>query len=164
MDNILSEKTDYKTWTDSYGVTHKIKDSLDEIPLEEFIKPDSSYMSIQDENLRMYTDPNADQRHMRHYTDDSDGSVVLRAPSKLSWPTLASIIAVVVNLLIAGSAFYFNQSGFNDNVKEKLLNLETQHIQLKEGVYSKREEDLRYENLKLELAKQDEAIKYLQSR
>lgn len=171
MHNLIAEKTEFKTWTDVEGNIHSIK-SLDDIPLDAFNEPiedKSSYIDIRDENVRMYSDPYSSSNYRneyRQYTSEdpsNEGSIVLKAPSKLSWPTLASIVAVAANLLIAISAFYFNQSGFNDNVREKLTNLEAQQEQLKESVYSKREEDLRYDNIKLELAKQDEAIKRLQN-
>lgn len=164
----LAEAWGYDTWTDEDGVVHSLEEGLEEIPLEEFTPfEEEGFIYFQDENVRRYSEENLSSRYNIRGSapeDDGGGSVIVRAPTKLSWSTLATIGVVAVNLLVAGVAFYFTQNSFNSNVEGQIAELEASQKALIENVYTKREIDLKYENIKLEFSKNDDAIKRLQNK
>ena len=164
----LAEAWGYDTWTDEDGVVHSLEEGLEEIPLEEFTPfEEEGFIYFQDENVRRYSEENLSSRYNIRGSapeDDGGGSVIVRAPTKLSWSTLATIGVVAVNLLVAGMAFYFTQNSFNSNVEGQIAELEASQKALIENVYTKREMDLKYENIKLEFSKNDDAIKRLQNK
>lgn len=160
-----AETWDFSSWTDDTGVTHNIVNSVEEIPEEEFEGHlEEEFIYFRDENVRRYTDDSLESRYTRHYSEPDEGSVVLRAPSKLSWPTIASVIAVAINLLIAGSAFYFTQAGFNEKVLDKLVVLEAKHEHILNNVYTKRESDLTHDNINLRVSRNEESIKDIKNK
>ena len=164
----LAEAWGYDTWTDEDGVVHSLEEGLEEIPLEEFTPyEEEGFIYFQDENVRRYSEENLSSRYNIRGSapeDDGGGSVIVRAPTKLSWSALATIGVVAINLLVAGMAFYFTQNSFNSNVESRIEELEASQKALVENVYTKRESDLKYENTKLETSKNDDAIKRLQNR
>lgn len=164
----LAEAWGYDTWTDEDGVVHSLEEGLEEIPLEEFTPfEEEGFIYFQDENVRRYSEENLSSRYNIRGSapeDDGGGSVIVRAPTKLSWSALATIGVVAVNLLVAGMAFYFTQNSFNSSVGNQIAELEASQKALVENVYTKRETDLKYENIKLEISKNDDAIKRLQNR
>ena len=165
----LAEAWGYDTWTDEDGIVHTLEDGLEEIPLEEFTPfEEEGFIYFQDENVRRYSDENLSSRYNIRNRDSSDedstGSVIVRAPTKLSWSSIATIGVIALNLLVAGMAFYFTQNSFNANTQDKLEDLELSHKALIENVYSKREADLRYENVKLEIERNATAVNRLQNR
>ena len=164
----LAEAWGYDTWTDEDGVVHSLEEGLEEIPLEEFTPfEEEGFIYFQDENVRRYSEENLSSRYNIRGSapeDDGGGSVIVRAPTKLSWSALATIGVVAVNLLVAGMAFYFTQNSFNSSVESQIAELEASQKALIENVYTKRETDLKYENIKLEISKNDDAIKRLQNR
>lgn len=164
----LAEAWGYDTWTDEDGIVHSLEEGLEEIPLEEFTPyEEEGFIYFQDENVRRYSEDNLSSRYNIRGSapeDDGGGSVIVRAPTRLSWSALATIGVVAVNLLVAGMAFYFTQNSFNSNVGDQIAELEASHKALVDNVYTKREADLRYENVKLEIGRNDEAIKRLQNR
>lgn len=165
--NFEAETWDVSSWTDDSGTTHEIIEGVDEIPEEEFVDfVEEEFIYFKDENVRRYSEDSLESRYTRRYADpdNGEGSIVVRAPSKLSWPTIASVIAVAINILIAGSAFYFTQSGFNEKVTDKLATLESNQKEIIANMYTKREVDLASENLSIQVKRNDEAIKRLQNR
>ena len=164
----LAEAWDYDTWTDEDGVVHSLEEGLEEIPLEEFTPfEEEGFIYFQDENVRRYSEENLSSRYNIMGSapeDDGGGSIIVRAPTKLSWSALATIGVVAVNLLVAGMAFYFTQSSFNTRVERQIAELENNKKETVESVYTKRESDLKYENTKIEISKNDDAIKRLQNR
>ena len=165
--SFVAETWEFSSWTDDLGNTHDIKDSIEEIPEEEFTDfVEEEFIYFKDENVRRYSEDSLESRYLRHYSDpdNGEGSIIVRAPSKMSWPTIASVIAVAINILIAGSAFYFTQSGFNEKVIDKLNTLETNQKEIIANVYTKREVDLSRENAYIQIQRNDEAIKRLQNK
>lgn len=163
----LAEAWGYDTWTDEDGVVHSLEEGLEEIPLEEFTPfEEEGFIYFQDENVRRYSEENLSSRYNIRGSapeDDGGGSIIVRAPTKLSWSTLATIGVVAVNLLVAGMAFYFTQNSFNTRVESQIAELEANQKAIVESVYTKRESDLKYENTKLEISKNDDAIKRLRN-
>ena len=162
--SFIAEAWGYDTWTDEDGITHTLESDIEEVPLEEFkAYEEEGFVYFQDENVRRHSDsPWYNSRPSSE--DDETGSVIVRAPTKLSWSTLATIGVVAINLLVAGMAFYFTQNSFNSNVGQRIEDIEASHKALVDNVYTKRESDLRYENVKLEISRNDEAIKRLQNK
>ena len=164
----LAEAWGYDTWTDEDGIVHSLEEGLEEIPLEEFTPyEEEGFIYFQDENVRRYSEDNLSSRYnIRGIApeDDGGGSVIVRAPTKLSWSALATIGVVAVNLLVAGMAFYFTQNSFNSNVEDQIAELEANQKALAENIYTKQEYDLKYENIHLAISRNDDAIKRLQNK
>ena len=164
----LAEAWGYDTWTDEDGVVHSLEEGLEEIPLEEFTPfEEEGFIYFQDENVRRYSEENLSSRYNIRGSapeDDGRGSVIVRAPTKLSWSALATIGVVAVNLLVSGMAFYFTQNNFNSNVRDQIAELEANQKALAENIYTKQEYDLKYENIQLAISRNDDAIKRLQNR
>ena len=164
----IAEAWGYDTWTDEDGVVHSLEEGLEEIPLEEFTPfEEEGFIYFQDENVRRYSEENLSSRYNNRGIapeDDGGGSVIVRAPTKLSWSALATISVVAVNLLVAGMAFYFTQKSFNSNVENQIAELEANQKTLAENIYTKQEYDLKYENIQLAISRNDDAIKRLQNK
>ena len=88
-----------------------------------------------------------------HDEEDGEGIVIFKAPSKLSWPVLASIGVFAVNMIITASAFYHQQSTFNEKMTERIDGNNQKIKDLVDNTYDKSQIDLKIENLKLELQK-----------
>lgn len=163
----LAEAWGYDTWTDEDGIVHSLEEGLEEIPLEEFTPyEEEGFIYFQDENVRRYSEDNLSSRYNIRGSapDDGGGSIIVRAPTKLSWSALATIGVVAVNLLVAGMAFYFTQNSFNSNVGDQIAELEANQKALAENIYTKQEYDLKYENIQLAISRNDDAIKRLQNK
>lgn len=159
---IESDKVKFESWEDEEGNVYLLENGLEDIPEEQLeseldsLEDFKHFVRIEDENVRVSDiDP-------RYFSEE--GGMILRAPSKLSWGAIAAIGAVSVNLLFAGSALYYTQTGFNKEIQKELEIIKNNQVTLRENVYTKREEDLRYANLNLDLKKQDEEIKRLRNR
>ena len=96
--------------------------------------------------------------------DSGSGTVILRAPTKYSWGVILGGLTLGINLLVSGTAIFFSQSNFNTKVLDKIETLEKNQESLLENVYNKREQDLKRENIKLELEKQNDMIIALKER
>lgn len=159
---IDSDKVRFESWEDDEGNVYPLENGLEDIPEEQLeseldsLEDFKHFVRIEDENVRV---SDIDPRYF-----NEEGGMILKAPSKLSWGAIAAIGAICVNLLFAGSALYYTQTGFNKEIQRELETIQKNQVTLSENVYTKREEELRYANLKLDLKKQDEEIKRLRNR
>lgn len=157
-----TDKVKFESWEDEEGNVYLLENGLEDIPEDQLESEIDSlegfkhFVRIEDENVRVSDiDP-------RYFSED--GGMILRAPSKLSWGAIAAISALCVNLLFAGSALYYTQTGFNKEFQKELETIKKNQEVLSENVYTKREEELRFATLQLDLKKQDEEIKRLRNK
>lgn len=124
-------------------------DGLEHEPVDDF---GSSFVYFTDAEERRSNVVNDHPRYeYNHDDEEGEGVVIFKAPSKLSWPVLASVGVFVVNMIITASAFYHQQSTFNEKMTER-IDVNNEKIKdLSETTYDKSQIDLKIENLKLEL-------------
>lgn len=137
---------------------NKIEDNLSKVGLEEFETDDTIYFEISDTEEGRIRERHPPARRYDLYTSNSDenteeGSVILKPPSKFSWPVLGSMAVFVINILFTGVTLYQQQQSFNSKINDRLDGINERLKDLSINSYNKGEMDLKLENLKLELYK-----------
>ena len=137
---------------------NKIEDNLSKVDLEEFETDNTIYFEISDTEEGRIRERHPPARRYDLYTSNSDenteeGSVILKPPSKFSWPVLGSMAVFVINLLFTGVTLYQQQQSFNSKINDRLDGINERLKDLTINTYNKGEMDLKLENLKLELHK-----------
>ena len=137
---------------------NKIEDNLSNVDLEEFETDSTIYFEISDTEEGRIRERHPPARRYDLYTSNSDenteeGSVILKPPSKFSWPVLGSMAVFVINILFTGVTLYQQQQSFNAKVNDRLDGINERLKDLSINTYNKGEMDLKLENLKLELHK-----------
>ena len=79
--------------------------------------------------------------------------MILKPPSKFSWPVLGSMAVFVINILFTGVTLYQQQQSFNSKINDRLDGINERLKDLTVNTYNKGEMDLKLENLKLGLHK-----------
>ena len=136
----------------------KIEDNLSKVGLEEFETDNTIYFEISDTEEGRIRERHPPARRYDLYTSNSDenteeGSVILKPPSKFSWPVLGSMAVFVINLLFTGVTLYQQQQSFNAKINDRLDAIDERLKDLNTNTYDKDEMDLKLENLKLGLYK-----------
>ena len=137
---------------------NKIEDNLSKVGLEEFETDDTIYFEISDTEEGRIRERHPPARRYDLYTsntneDNEEGSVILKPPSKFSWPVLGSMAVFVINILFTGITLYQQQQSFNSKINDRLDGINERLKDLSINTYNKGEMDLKLENLKLELHK-----------
>ena len=137
---------------------NKIEDNLSKVDLEEFETDNTIYFEISDTEEGRIRERHPPARRYDLYTSNSDenteeGSVILKPPSKFSWPVLGSMAVFVINLLFTGVTLYQQQQSFNAKINDRLDAIDERLEDLNANTYDKDEMDLKLENLKLGLHK-----------
>ena len=137
---------------------NKIEDNLNNVDLEEFETDSTIYFEISDTEEGRIRERHPPARRYDLYTSNSDenteeGSVILKPPSKFSWPVLGSMAVFVINILFTGVTLYQQQQSFNTKINDRLDGINERLKDLSINTYNKGEMDLKLENLKLELHK-----------
>lgn len=101
------------------------------------------------------------KKHLAAQEAAEEGGLSFHVPKKISWGVIGICITVAVQLLIGGTFLYNSQQSFNARTLERLEEVEQRTESVRTGTYSKQEEDLKYENLKLEIAKHKELLEVL---
>ena len=79
--------------------------------------------------------------------------MILKPPSKFTWPVLGSMAVFVINILFTGITLYQQQQSFNTKINDRLDGINERLKDLSINSYNKDEMDLKLENLRLELYK-----------
>ena len=137
---------------------NKIEDNLSKVDLEEFETDNTIYFEISDTEEGRIRERHPPARRYDLYTSNSNedsekGSVILKPPSKFSWPVLGSMAVFVINLLFTGVTLYQQQQSFNAKINDRLDAIDERLKDLNINTYNKDEMDLKLENLKLGLHK-----------
>ena len=137
---------------------NKIEGNLSKVGLEEFETDNTIYFEISDTEEGRIRERHPPARRYDLYTSNSDenteeGSVILKPPSKFSWPVLGSMAVFVINLLFTGVTLYQQQQSFNNKINDRLDGINERLKDLTINTYNKGEMDLKLENLKLEVHK-----------
>lgn len=117
---------------------------------------DRTFRELDSEEFRRYL---AFKRDMEE--DDSEGSVSFTLPRKVGWNVIGLTVTVLIQLLIGGTILYNTQQSFNEKVEDKISSLEEEIEIIKNSTYTRKEEDLRFENLRLEIMKHREILDLL---
>lgn len=144
---------------------NKIEDNLSKVDLEEFETDNTIYFEISDTEEGRIRERHPPARRYDLYTsntneDNEEGSVILKPPSKFTWPVLGSMAVFVINLLFTGITLYQQQQSFNSKINDRLDSISERLKDLNINTYNKGEMDLKLENLQLELYKHvsDQAV------
>ena len=113
------------------------------------------------EDFKSYLYFKDEQDGFPEHLENGNGMVILRAPTKFSWGVILGAVTIAFNIVVSGTAVYFYQANFNEKLETKMELIERKLENMDNESYSKREEDLRHENIKLEIAKQNEIINIL---
>ena len=137
---------------------NKIEDNLSKVDLEEFETDSTIYFEISDTEEGRIRERHPPARRYDLYTsnsneDSEEGSVILKPPSKISWPILGSVAVFIVNILFTGITLYQQQQSFNTKINDRLNAIDDKLKDLGINTYNKDEMDLKLENSKLELQK-----------
>ena len=137
---------------------NKIEDNLSKVDLEEFETDSTIYFEISDTEEGRIRERRPPARRYDLYTSNSnedtkEGSVILKPPSKFTWPVLGSMAVFVINLLFTGVTLYQQQQSFNTKINDRLNAIDDKLKDLGINTYNKDEMDLKLENSKLELQK-----------
>lgn len=137
---------------------NKIEDNLSKVDLEEFETDSTIYFEISDTEEGRIRERHPPARRYDLYTsnsneDSEEGSVILKPPSKISWPILGSVVVFMVNILFTGITLYQQQQSFNTKINDRLDGINERLKDLNINTYNKDEMDLKLENLKLGLHK-----------
>ena len=135
---------------------NKIEDNLSKVGLEEFETDSTIYFEISDTEEGRIRERHPPARRYDLYTSNSDenteeGSVILKPPSKFSWPILGSLVVFIINLLFTGITLYQQQQSFNAKINDRLDAIDDRLKDLSTNTYNKDEMNLKLENSKLEL-------------
>lgn len=84
-------------------------------------------------------------------SDDEDSGVYIKPPKKLPWAIIGSGCMILFTVLFNASMLYNNQSTFNEKVLEKLDRHSSEISNLKDNTYTKREDDLKHQNVQVQL-------------
>ena len=138
---------------------NKIEDNLSKVDLEEFETDSTIYFEISDTEEGRIRERHPPARRYDLYggtpteEDSGEGSVILKPPSKFSWPVLGSMAVFVINILFTGVTLYQQQQSFNAKINDRLDAIDEKLKDLNANTYDKNEMDLKLENLRLELHK-----------
>lgn len=135
---------------------NKIEDNLSKVDLKEFETDNTIYFEISDTEEGRIRERHPPARRYGLYTSNSyedteEGSVILKPPSKFSWPVLGSMAVFVINILFTGVTLYQQQQSFNAKINDRLNAIDERLEDLNANTYNKDEMDLKLENSKLEL-------------
>lgn len=169
MNNTQQKEIDISLESDNFEIISYMDDQdnynrvekLSDIALEDIIKADENYIYIYDteEDRTIRTS----RQHNRVFLDDmetdpSEGTVILKAPTVFTWPTMVAAGTVILNLIITLAAYYYTQNNFNDNVRKDVDQLAEDYKEVLSSTYTRKEIDLQIENIKLDNKRQDEVI------
>ena len=141
---------------------NKIEDNLSKVDLEEFETDSTIYFEISDTEEGRIRERHPPARRYDLYTSNSnedseegsgEGSVILKPPSKISWPILGSVAVFMVNILFTGITLYQQQQSFNAKINDRLNAIDERLKDLNTNTYDKDEMDLKLENSRLALQK-----------
>ena len=137
---------------------NKIEDNLSKVDLKEFETDNTIYFEISDTEEGRIRERHPPARRYDLYTSNSnedteEGSVILKPPSKFSWPVLGSMAVFVINILFTGVTLYQQQQSFNAKINDRLDAIDERLKDLNANTYDKDEMDLKLENSRLEVQK-----------
>lgn len=136
--------------------------------IDEELIPEDEYVEVVDMEFDSslvtsseYAKYLAFKKKLEKEEEEERGSVSFALPRKVSWGVIGVVGTVMVQLLIGTVIIYNSQQNFNDRVMDRLDDLEHSVKKLSENTYSKKEEDLKYENLRAETNKNKELLQIL---
>ena len=127
---------------------NKIEDNLSKVDLKEFETDNTIYFEISDTEEGRIRERHPPARRYDLYTSNSnedteEGSVILKPPSKISWPVLGSMAVFVINILFTGVTLYQQQQSFNAKINDRLDAIAEKLKDLNDNTYDKDEIDLK---------------------
>lgn len=145
IDNKLKEQIEVLSVTNAEGVTE-----LGDESLSEFNPELDEYVYIKDTGERPIRE---DYRHIPSNNSDDDHSpgIKIKAPKVIPWPFVGSMALMLFTLIFNAFMIYTYQSNFNQRVTDRLDRIQGEVADIKENTYSKKEQELRIQNQKLQI-------------
>lgn len=123
---------------------------FEDIHKEEFSEDSEEYVQVVDMAFDSHVVPSSES------DQNEEGSVSFKLPRKVGWGIIFTISFFLLQGIVWSVIAYNSQMNFNERILESLKELEEEQHRLSSNVYTREEEDLRYENLKLEIIKNKE--------
>lgn len=157
------------TGTASIEVIRVLDDNGEELPLpfediceEEFIKEEEDYIQVVDMAFDSRVISSTEYAQFldfkKRMEQSEEGSVSFKLPQRVGWGVVGTIGFFLLQAIVWSVIMYNSQMNFNEKVLERLKEIEDDQNTIVANVYTRKEEDLRYENLKLEIIKNKELL------
>lgn len=138
---------------------------FDNIPDDEFVDDTEEYVQVVDMafDSHIVSSPEYAQfleyrRRAQESEQNEEGSVSFRLPRRVGWGVIFTISFFLLQGIVWSVIAYNSQMNFNERILETIKEIEEDQTRLRSDVYTKKEEDLRYENLRLEILKNKELL------
>lgn len=136
---------------------------FEDIRKEEFSEDSEEYVQVVDMASDSHVVPSSEyaqfmeyRRRLQESDQNEEGSVSFKLPRKVGWGIIFTISFLLLQGIVWSVIAYNSQMNFNKRILDSLKELEEEQYRLSSNVYTREEEDLRYENLKLEIIKNKE--------
>lgn len=138
---------------------------FEDIPKEEFLEDSEEYVQVVDMAFDSHVVPSSEyaqfmeyRRRLQEPDQNEEGSVSFKLPSRVGWGVIFTISFFLLQGIVWSVIAYNSQMNFNERMLDSSREIKEEQIRLSSNVYTKKEEDLRYENLKLEIIKNKELL------
>lgn len=140
---------------------NEILTPLDEIPVAH-LEDSEEYVQVIDMELETHSVPASEyaqfQEYRRRLQENEEGSVSFKLPQRVGWGVIFTICFFLLQGIVWSVIAYNSQMNFNEKMLENIREIEEEQNRLISNVYTRKEEDLRYENLRLEVVKNKELL------
>ena len=138
---------------------------FEDIPKEEFSEDSEEHVQVVDMAFDSHVVPSSEyaqfmeyRRRLQESDQNEEGSVSFKLPRRVGWGVIFTINFFLLQGIVWSVIAYNSQINFNEGILDSLREIEEEQNRLSSNVYTRKEEDLRYENLKLEIIKNKELL------
>lgn len=137
---------------------------FEDIPEEEFSEDSEEYVQVVDMAFDSHVVPSSEYAQFIEYkrklqeSEQHEGSVSFKLPKRVGWGVIFTISFFLLQGIVWSVVAYNSQMNFNEKLLDSLKEIEEEQNRLSSNIYTRKEEDLRYENLKLEIIKNKELL------
>lgn len=137
---------------------------FEDIPEEEFSEDSEEYVQVVDMAFDSHVVPSSEYAQFIEYkrklqeSEQHEGSVSFKLPKRVGWGVIFTISFFLLQGIVWSVIAYNSQMNFNEKILESIRELKEEQHKLSASVYTRKEEDLRYENLRLEIMKNKELL------
>lgn len=138
---------------------------FEDISEEEFTEDTEDYVQVVDMAFDSHVVSSSEyaqfieyKRRLQESEQNEEGSVSFKLPKRVGWGVIFTISFFLLQGIVWSVVAYNSQMNFNEKILESLREIEDEHNRLATNVYTRKEEDLRYENLRLEIMKNKELL------
>lgn len=138
---------------------------FEDIPKEEFSEDSEEYVQVVDMAFDSHVVPSSEydqfmeyRRRLQESDKNEEGSVSFKLPRRVGWGIIFTVSFFLLQGIVWSVIAYNSQMNFNERALDSLKEIEEEQNRLSSNVYTRKEEDLRYENLRVEIIKNKELL------